>query len=118
MNQNTLTLTHQSGKCFTPEIQALLVYLRLMIVSITLSKVLDVGSDLPSVGIKPAMLDAAGGGGGSAIPVVGIKPAKVEVDSAHMSATATANLFICVILLLWSFSKRCGDSCIKENGTE
>ncbi|HXQ36615.1 MAG TPA: hypothetical protein VN843_21565 [Anaerolineales bacterium] len=81
---NTLILIHQSGKCFTPEIQALVVYLRLMIVSITLSKVLDVLD----------VLDVAGGGGGSAIPVVGIKPAKVEVDSAQMSATATANLFI------------------------
>lgn len=78
-----------------------------MIVSITLSKVSS--SDVPVVGmlptmppagISPAMLDAAGGGGGSDLPSVGIKPAKVEVDSAHMSATATANLFICVILLL------------------
>ena len=68
-----------------------------MIVSITLSKVLDVldvGSALPPAGISPAMLDAAGGGGGSDLPSVGIKPAKVDVDSAHMSATATANLFI------------------------
>ena len=63
-----------------------------MIVSITLSKVLDVDSDLPPAGISPAILDVAGGG--ADLPSVGIKPAKVEVDSAHMSATATANLFI------------------------
>lgn len=60
----------------------LVVYFRLMIVSITLtSKVLDV-------------LDVVGGGGGSAIPVVGMLPANIEVDSAHMSASAITNFFM------------------------
>jgi hypothetical protein len=61
----------------------LVVYFRLMIVSITLtSKVLDV-------------LDVvAGGVGGSAIPVVGMLPANIEVDSAHMSASAITNFFM------------------------
>jgi len=70
---------------FHAKIEALVVYLRLRIVSITLT------SKVPDVLV---VLDVTGGGGGSAIPVVGIKPAKVEVDSAHISATATANLFI------------------------
>jgi hypothetical protein len=35
-----------------------------------------------------------GGGGGSATPTVGMLPAKIEVDSAHMSTTAIASLFI------------------------
>lgn len=62
-----------------------MVYLRLRIVSITLSKVPNVLLDV---------LDVAGGGGGSDLPVVGISPAKIEVDSAHMSTTAIANVFI------------------------
>ena len=37
---------------------------------------------------------AGGGGGGSDLPVVGISPAKIEVESAHISATAIANRFI------------------------
>ena len=51
--------------------------------SITLtSKVLDV-------------LDiVVGAGGGSAKPPVGMLPAKIEVDSAHMSASAIANRFM------------------------
>jgi hypothetical protein len=57
------------------------VYLRLRIVSITLTSALDV-------------LDVVGGGGGSDLPVVGISPAKIEVESAHISATAIANRFI------------------------
>ena len=61
-----------------------MVYLRLMIVSITLSKVLDV----------LAVLDVVGGGGGSDLPPVGISPARIEVDSAHMSASAIANRFM------------------------
>jgi hypothetical protein len=60
------------------------VYLRVMIVSITLSKVLDV----------LAVLDVVGGGGGSDLPPVGISPASVEVDIAHMSASAIANRFM------------------------
>lgn len=61
-----------------------MAYLRLMIVSITLSKVLDV----------LAVLDVVGGGGGSDLPPVGISPARIEVDSAHMSASAIANRFM------------------------
>ena len=55
-----------------------------MIVSITLSKVLDV----------LAVLEVVGGGGGSDLPPVGISPASIEVDSAHMSASAIANRFM------------------------
>jgi hypothetical protein len=61
------------------------VYFRLRIVSITLtSKVLDV----------LAVLDVVGGGGSSDFPVVGMLPAKIDVDSAHMSASAIANFFM------------------------
>ena len=35
-----------------------------------------------------------GGGGGSVLPPVGISPAKIEVDSAHRSASAITNRFI------------------------
>ena len=61
----------------------LVVYLSVvMIVTITLtSKVLDV-------------LDVVGGGGGSDLPPVGMLPAKIDVDSAHMSASAIANRFM------------------------
>ena len=60
-----------------------MVYLRLRIVSITLtSNVLDV-------------LDVVVGGG-SDLPSVGMLPAKIEVDSAHMSASAIANRFMIV----------------------
>ena len=55
-----------------------------MIVSITvINNVLDV-------------LDVVGGGcgGGSALPVVGISPARIEVDSAQLSTTAIASLFM------------------------
>lgn len=68
-----------------------MVYLRLRIVSITLtSKVPDV-LDVFDVLV---VLDVAGGGGGSDLPVVGISPAKIEVDSAHMSTTAIASCFM------------------------
>jgi hypothetical protein len=69
--------------------EALVVYLRLRTVNITLtSKVLDV-------------LDVvAGGGGGSAIPVVGMLPANIEVDSAHMNTTAVTNFFMVCSMLL------------------
>ena len=70
-----------------------MVYLRLMIVSITLtSKVLDV----------LVVADVAGGGvgGGSDLPVSGISPARIEVDSAHISTTAIAIFFIGVLLLV------------------
>ena len=63
-----------------------MTYLRLMIVSITLSKVLDV----------LAVLDVVGGGGGSALPPVGISPAMIEVDSAHISASAIVSRFMVV----------------------
>ena len=60
----------------------LLVYLRLRTVSITLTTtVLDV-------------LAVAGGGGCSDLPPVGISPAKIEVDSAHISASAITNRFM------------------------
>lgn len=63
----------------------LLVYLRLRIVSITLtSKVLDVLD----------VLDVVVGGGSSDLPTVGMLPAKIEVDSAQISATAIAIFFI------------------------
>jgi hypothetical protein len=63
------------------------VYLSVSIVSITLtSTVLDV----------LAVLDVVGGGGGSDLPPVGISPAKIEVDSAHISASAIANRFMVV----------------------
>jgi hypothetical protein len=64
----------------------LVVYFRLMIVSSTLSKVVDVLLVLDVVG--------GGGGGGSVLPPVGISPAMIEVDSAHKSASAIANLFM------------------------
>ena len=58
--------------------EVLVVYLRLKIVSITLtSTVLDVV-----------------GGGGSDLPSAGMLPAKIEVDSAHISASAIANRFM------------------------
>ena len=61
------------------------VYLRPRTVSITVtSNVLDVLD----------VLDVAGGGGGSDLPPVGISPAKIEVDSAHMSASIIANRFM------------------------
>jgi hypothetical protein len=42
-----------------------------------------------------AVLDVVvGGGGSSALPPVGMLPAKIGVDSAHMSASATANRFM------------------------
>ena len=66
------------------------VYLRLRIVSITLT------SKVPEVLV---VLDVAGGGvgGGSDLPPAGISPANVEVDNAHTSATAIANFFIDLI---------------------
>ncbi len=57
-----------------------------MIVSITLSKVLDVLDVLDVV--------VGGGGGGSDLPPVGISPAKIEVDSAHISASVITNRFM------------------------
>jgi hypothetical protein len=62
-------------------------------------------------------LDSVGGGGGSTKPPVGILPAKIEVDSAHMSASAIANRFMgcCSFEVL---RKRCRDFYIKRNGTE
>jgi hypothetical protein len=41
-----------------------------------------------------AVLDVVGGGGGSDLPPVGISPARIEVDTAHMSASAIANRFM------------------------
>jgi hypothetical protein len=88
INSDTLILPDQSGRCFTPEIEVLVVYLRVRIVSITLtSKVLDV----------LAVLDVVGGD--SDLPSVGIKPANIEVDNAHTSTTAIANFFMSVSLV-------------------
>lgn len=86
---------HQSGRHFKSQIEALMVYFRLRIVSITLrSKVPDV----------LVVLDAVGGGGGSSdlpvvgmlptTPVVGMLPAKSGVESTHMSTTAKADFFM------------------------
>lgn len=70
------------------------VYLNVISVTTTLNNVLDVdGSDLPVVGISPA-IDIDGGGGGSDLPVVGISPARIEVERAHISATAVTNRFM------------------------
>ena len=67
------------------QVLVIAVYLRLMIVSITLtSKVADV----------LAVLDVVGGGGGSDLPPVGISPAMIEIDRAHISASAIANRFM------------------------
>lgn len=56
-----------------------------MIVSITLR---TNGLDAPDVA------GGGGGGGGSDLPPVGISPAKIEIDSAHISASAIANRFM------------------------
>lgn len=75
----------------SPELKRSVVYLRLRIVSITLtSKVPDV-LDVFDVLV---VVDVAGGGGCSDLPVVGISPAKIEVDSAHMSTIASASFFM------------------------
>ena len=55
-----------------------MVYLNVISVTMTLNNVLDVDV----------------GGGGSDLPVVGISPAKIEVERAHISATAIANRFM------------------------
>jgi hypothetical protein len=52
-------------------------YLRVMIVSITLSKVLDV----------LAVLDVVGGGGGSDLPPVGISPARLYLEPRERVVT-------------------------------
>ena len=78
-----------------------------MIVSITLtSKVLDVLD----------VLDVVGGGGGSDLPPVGISPAKIEVDSAHMSASAIANRFMGVSS--FEVLRKMPTVYIKNNGTQ
>jgi tetratricopeptide (TPR) repeat protein len=80
----------------------LAVYFRLMIVSITVTNnVLDV-------------LDVVGGGCGSDLPVVGMSPAKIEVDRAHISATAIANFFMDIAPLRL---RKCQRIYIKNNGT-
>jgi hypothetical protein len=104
MKRDTHIATAQR-RCFTwKEVSPLVVYLKLRTVSITLtSKVLDVLDEL----------DVAGGGGGSDLPPVGISPAKIEVDSAHMSASAIANRFMDVAPLRL---RKCRDFYIKKNG--
>ena len=59
----------------------------MMIVSITLTSVLDV----------LAVLDVGGGGVGAATPVIGTSPAKIGVDSAHINTTAIASFFMGVL---------------------
>jgi tetratricopeptide (TPR) repeat protein len=54
------------------------------------------------------------GGGGSDLPPVGISPAKIEIDSAHISASAIANRFMDVAPLRL---RKCQRSYIKKNGT-
>ena len=68
---------HLTGECEN-EASLRKVYLNVISVNTTLSNVLDVD----------------GGGGESDLPVVGISPAKIEVESAHMSATEIANRFM------------------------
>ena len=60
------------------------------------------------------VLDVAGGGGGSDLPPVGISPAKIEVDIAHMSASAIASRFMDVAPLRL---RKCRNFYIKKNGT-
>ena len=96
---------------------ALVVYLRLMIVSIRLtSKVLDVvGGDVETgsgTALSPAKLVV---GGGSGLPPVGISPAKIEGDSAHISASAIASLFMGVAP--FEILRKCQCVYIKKNGT-
>jgi tetratricopeptide (TPR) repeat protein len=81
----------------------LAVYFRLMIVSITLT------SKVPDV------LDVVGGGGGSDLPPVGISPAKMEVDSAHISASAIANRFMGIAPS--EVLRKCQRVYIKNHGT-
>jgi hypothetical protein len=68
--------------------EALVVYLRLRIVSITLTSTVPDVLDVLDV--------VVGGGGSSALPPVGILPAKIGVDSAHMSASDIANRFMVI----------------------
>jgi len=76
-----------------------------MIVSITLtSKVLDV---LDVVG--------GGGGGGSDLPPVGISPAIIGADSAHVSASTIANCFMDVAP--FEVLRNCQHIYIKNHGT-
>jgi hypothetical protein len=89
MKRDTLSLPHRGGASLENDELPLVVYLRLRTVSITLTSiVLDVLD----------VLDVAGGGGGSDLPTVGMSPAKIEVDSAHMSASAIANFSWMVLL--------------------
>jgi len=62
------------------------VYLSVITVTITLSNALAV--------LVLDVLDVVVGGCGSATPTVGMFPAKMDVESAHMSASAIANRFI------------------------
>jgi tetratricopeptide (TPR) repeat protein len=60
------------------------------------------------------VLDVVVGGGGSDLPVVGMSPAKIEVDSAHVSASVIASRFIDVAPLRL---RKCQHIYIKKNGT-
>lgn len=55
-----------------------------------------------------------GGGGGSTKPPVGMLPAKIEVESAHISASAIGNRFMGFAPLRL---RKCRDFYIKKNGT-
>ena len=46
--------------------------------------------------VSPGGVDVSPGGGVPVLPSVGMSPAKIEVDSAHMSASAIANCFMVV----------------------
>ena len=70
------------GVCLENEAVMVVVYLRLRIVSITVT----------STGLD--VLAVAGGSGCSDLPPVGISPAKIEVDSEHISASAITNRFM------------------------
>lgn len=80
------------------------VYIRVRIVSTTLTSSAfvagDGGSTTPTVGMLPATLVSVDGGGvgGSTKPPVGILPAKIGVDTTHMSASASANRFMDLLL--------------------
>ena len=91
MNRDTLIHARRLVGA-SPEIEASVIYLRLRIVSITLTSKVPEVLDVLDVDV----LDVAGVGAGSALPVVGISPASIDVDSAHISTTAVASFFIVV----------------------
>lgn len=95
MNLDTLIPAAEWRRFIGNEALLLVVYLRLMIVSITLTSKVPEVLDVLDVDVLD-VLDVAGVGAGSALPVVGISPASIDVDSAHISTTAVASFFIVV----------------------